>query len=258
MTRRRSFDARIFDALIFDADDTLWENNIYFQRAIEEFLGLLAPIAPDQRELQSVLSQVEHEHIPQRGYGSRNFIDSLHETFRRFYAGSDGRAYSLAIEAIGERLLRHPVEPMPGVASTLEHLRERHRLLVFTKGDPDEQSGKLDRSGLRGFFERIEVVEEKDAAAYQDLVRRHRLRQECSVMIGNSPRSDVLPALAAGLWAVFLPHPHTWEREEEPVEPHPQLLLTQTFSDLPAVLSTARMEVQVPRSARDDTAKDNQ
>ena len=237
MTRCRSF-----DALIFDADDTLWENNIYFQRAIEEFLELLAPVAPDPRAVHGVLSQVEHEHIPQRGYGTRNFIDSLHETFRRFHAGSDGRAYSLAVEAIGERLLRHPVEPMPGVAATLAALRERHRLFVFTKGDREEPSDKLDRSGLRKLFERIEVVEEKDAAAYHDLVRRHGLRREFTVMIGNSPRSDVLPALAAGLWAVFLPHPHTWEREEEPVEPHPQLLLTQTFSDLPAVLSTVRVE----------------
>ena len=163
----------LFDALIFDADDTLWENNIYFQRAIAEFLQLLAPIAADRRKVQRVLSEVEQEHIPQRGYGSRNFIDCLHETFCRFHTGSDGRAYSLAIEAIGERLLRHPIELLPGVASTLEGLRESHRLLLFTKGDREEQSDKLRRSGLREFFERIEVVGEKDSAAYQELVRRH-------------------------------------------------------------------------------------
>jgi len=239
---RQAGQAMRFDALIFDADDTLWENNIYFRRAIDEFLDLLAPIAPDRRAVHRVLGQVEQEHIPQRGYGSRNFIDSLHETFRRFHAGSDGRAHSLAIEAIGERLLRHPIEPLPGVAATLEALRERHRLLVFTKGNREEQTDKVVRSGLRGFFERIEVVEEKDTTAYQGLVRRHRLRRESTVMIGNSPRSDVLPALAAGLWAVFLPHPHTWELEEERVEPHQRLLVTQTFSELPAVLATARLE----------------
>lgn len=232
----------IFDALIFDADDTLWENNIYFQRAIAEFLQLLAPIAADRRKVQRVLSEVEREHIPQRGYGSRNFIDSLHETFRRFYAGSDGRAHSRAIEAIGERLLGHPIELLPGVASTLEGLRERHRLLLFTKGDQGEQTDKLRRSGLREFFERIEVVGEKDATAYQELVRRHGLRRESTAMIGNSPRSDVLPALAAGLWAVFIPHPHTWEREEEKIEPHQRLLVTQTFSELPGVLAKISME----------------
>jgi putative hydrolase of the HAD superfamily len=184
-----------------------------------------------------VLCEVEHECIPLRGYGSRNFIDSLHQVFRRFYSGTDGREFSLAIEAIGERLLSHPVEPMPGVAATLEALREHHRLLVFTKGDHAEQSGKLERSGLRAFFERIEVVEEKHTAAYEDLVRRHHLGRDSTAMIGNSPRSDVLPALAAGLWAVFIPHPHTWEREDGPVDPHDRLLHTPSFSQLPRVLS---------------------
>jgi putative hydrolase of the HAD superfamily len=223
--------------LIFDADDTLWENNIYFERAIEEYVALLAPVAPDQREVERVLSEVEHEYIPLRGYGTRNFIDSLHETFRRFHSGTDGREFSLAIEAIGERLLRHPVEPMPGVATTLATLQERHRLLCFTKGDREEQANKLERSALRVFFERIEVAEEKDVAAYQNLVRRHGLDPESTAMIGNSPRSDVLPALAAGLWAVFIPHPHTWKREEEKVEPHRKLLQTETISKLPLVLS---------------------
>jgi len=232
-----SLGALRFDALLFDADDTLWENNIYFLRAIEEFVALLAPIAPDPREVQRVLTEVEHEYIPVRGYGSRNFIDALHEVFQRFYSGTDGHAFSLAIEAIGERLLRHPVEPMPGVATTLATLQERHRLFCFTKGDREEQADKLERSGLRVFFERIEVVEEKDTVAYQKLVRRRGLKFETTAMIGNSPRSDVLPALAAGLWAVFIPHPYTWEREEERVDPHHRLIVTQTFAELPEVLS---------------------
>jgi len=230
------------DTLVFDADDTLWENNVYFEQAIEEFvalLGMLAPLAPDPLQVQRVLTEVEHEYIPVRGYGSRNFIDALHEVFRRLYSGTDGQAFSLAIEAIGERLLRHPVEPMPGVALTLAALQERHRMIVFTKGDREEQSEKLERSGLRVFFERIEVVEEKDAPAYQKLVRRRSLKPETTAMIGNSPRSDVLPALAAGLWAVFIPHPHTWQREEERVDPHHRLIVTQTFSELPQVLSAA-------------------
>jgi len=225
-----------------DADDTLWENNIYFQRAIGEFVQLVAPFAPDSREIHRVLSQVEREHIPQRGYGSRNFIDALHETCRRFYAGEDGQAYFGAIEQIGKRLLQHPIELLPGVASTLERLRPYHRLLLFTKGDRDEQCDKLERSGLRPFFERVEVVEEKDTAAYAELIRLHGIRPECSAMVGNSPRSDVLPALAAGLWAIFIPHPHTWEMEEERIEPHERLLVAPAFSELPAVLTRVRLE----------------
>jgi putative hydrolase of the HAD superfamily len=235
---------RIFNTLLFDADDTLWENNIYFLRAIEEYMTLLAPIAPDRAEVHRVLCEVEHECIPLRGYGSRNFITALHEVFQRFCGGTDGIEFSLAIEAIGERLLSHPVEPMPGVAATLQALREDHRLLVFTKGDHSEQSGKLERSGLREFFERIEVVEEKDTAAYEKLVRRHGLSRDSTAMIGNSPRSDVLPALAAGLWAVFIPHPYTWEREAGQVDPHERLLHTNSFAGLPQVLSAVTVKTK--------------
>lgn len=244
MAKKAIFETLRFDALLFDADDTLWENNVYFERAIEEYVALftmLAPLAPDPFEVQRVLNEVEHEFIPRRGYGSRNFIDALHETFRRCYSETDGQAFSLAIEAIGERLLRHPVEPMPGVAMTLAALAERHRMIVFTKGDREEQSEKLERSGLRVFFERIEVVREKDTAAYQELVRRRSLNLETTAMIGNSPRSDVLPALAAGLWAVFIPHAHTWEREEDRVDPHERLIVAQTFSELPGVLSSLNL-----------------
>ncbi len=237
----------IFDTLVFDADDTLWENNVYFERAVEEYielLGMLAPLAPHPLEVQRVLNEVEHEFIPLRGYGSRNFIDALHETFRRLDCGTGGQAFSLAIETIGERLLRHPVDPMPGVAATLAALQQRHRMIVFTKGDREEQAEKLERSGLRVFFERMEVVKEKDTAAYQQLVRRRELQVETTAMIGNSPRSDVLPALAAGLWAIFIPHERTWKREEERVDPHERLLVTQTISGLPHVLSTARVRRQ--------------
>ena len=243
--------AGVLDTLVFDADDTLWENNIYFLSAIEEFVTLLAPVAPDGREVERVLAEVEHEYIPVRGYGSRNFIDALHEVFRRLDSGidpqgggngrADAQAFSLAIEAIGERLLRHPVEPMPGVAMTLAALAERHRMIVFTKGDREEQSEKLERSGLRVFFERIEVAEEKDAASFQKLVRHQGLNPETTAMIGNSPVSDILPALAAGMWAVFIPHRHTWHREDGIVDPHHRLIITPTFSELPGVLSAVNV-----------------
>ena len=223
--------------LIFDADDTLWENNIYFEKAIEEFLDLISPIAPDPQQVMGVLRKVEREFIPQRGYGSRNFIDSLVETFRRLYAGKDGEGYHQAIERIGERLLNHPMTIMPEAASTLGLLSARYRLMVFTKGDFHEQSSKVARSGLQEHFERIEIVEEKNTDAYHKLVLRHRLERRSTVMVGNSPRSDVLPALEAGLWAVFVPHPHTWELEHEEVKPHPRLLMAQSLRDLPSLLA---------------------
>ena len=230
--------------LIFDADDTLWENNIYFQRAVQDFLDLVAPFAPDRRQALHLLTQIERESIPQRGYGTRNFLDSLRETFLRLYTGDDGVAYLRGIEEIGDRLYHHDIELLPGVAATLELLQPRYRLLLFTKGDREEQQDKLNRSGLNQLFDRVEVVAEKNTTAYQELIRCHQLSQESTMMIGNSPRSDVLPALAAGLWAVFIPHPHTWEFEEEVVEPHPRLLVARSFPELPLLLDSPRAPLQ--------------
>jgi putative hydrolase of the HAD superfamily len=223
-------------SLIFDADDTLWENNIYFDRAIAEFLALMKPVAPDTSAVCATLRQVEIELIPIGGYGTRNFICALKETCCRLYRGPGGAAYLEAIEHIGERLLQHPLDLRPGVLSTLPRLHQEHQLLLFSKGDLREQSGKLDRSGLRRFFDRVVIVPEKDESAYSLLLREHSLPPERTFMIGNSPRSDVLPALAAGLWAVFLPHPNTWEYEEHPVGDHPRLLRAETFEHLPSLL----------------------
>ncbi len=224
--------------LIFDADDTLWDNNVYFERAIAEFLELLGPRVSDRGRVRSLLSTlIETEIIPQRGYGTRHFTFALAETCRRACGEKDGAGILRAIERIGDRLVNHPVPPLPGVASTLEVLRSHHRLMLFTKGDPEEQFGKLRRSGLRDYFDLAEVVEEKDTLAYQELISRHRLRQDATFMIGNSPRSDVLPALAAGLWAIFIPHPHTWEMEDHEVRPHPRLLCADSIRQVPSLVS---------------------
>jgi putative hydrolase of the HAD superfamily len=244
--------------LIFDADDTLWENNIYFEAAIEEFLSLVSElltplnVATSGRQAAiDLLNDIERASIPQFGYGSRHFVDSLRETFRRVFEGDTGRAngpgfqnsrqaqaagYLRSIGEIGERLISHPIEVSPHVLSTLDVLRSRHRLMLFTKGDFDEQSYKLDRSGLKDHFDRIEIVREKDTEAYHSLVLRHSLERRSTFMIGNSPRSDVLPALEAGLWAVFVPHPHTWQHEHDEVEPHPRLLVAESLGDVPSLL----------------------
>ena len=233
--------------LIFDADDTLWENNIYFERAIEEFLELMKPIAADAAPIRETLRQVEKELIPVGGYGSRNFIYALKETCCRILRSSDGARYLRGIERIGERLLNHPLDLRPGVAGTLPLLQQHYRLMMFSKGDLQEQSGKLQRSGLRRYFDRVIIVPEKDTPAYHSLVRQHELAPEKTFMIGNSPRSDVLPALAAGLWAVFIPHRYTWEREEGRVDPHHRLIVTQTFSELPQVLSAVSVRTDALR-----------
>ena len=223
--------------LIFDADDTLWENNIYFQQAIEEFLVLVSPFAPEVLRVRTLLTAVELECIPTGGYGTRNFVYALKETCCRLYKGKDAAVYLRRIEEIGVKLIQHPMDLRPGVVEILESLHEQYRLLVFSKGDFEEQSGKVRRSGLHRYFDRVVITGEKDTAAYHDLVRAHDLTADDTVMIGNSPRSDVIPALAAGLWAIFVPHPHTWELEHQTLDPHPRLLHAESIHDLPTLLA---------------------
>ena len=240
---KKNVDARGMENwLIFDADDPLWENNIYFEKALEEFLTLLQPVTRDRPRVRNLLNEIERESIPRQGYGSLNFIGALEETFRRLYAGQDsagqdGVAYLDAIRRIGDRLLHHPIDLLPGVFPTLQILRRRHRLMLFTKGDAEEQSGKLLRSGLQDCFDRVEVAEEKDVGAYRELILRHSLDGNFTCMVGNSPRSDVLPALAAELWAIFVPHPNTWELEHQEVEPHPRLLHAESIQEIPSLLA---------------------
>jgi putative hydrolase of the HAD superfamily len=237
--------------LIFDADDTLWENNIYFEAAIGEFLELTAAligphsaVAPHPRAVLDILREIEIESIPRCGYGSCHFVNSLKETFHRIYAGRDGVEYLRGVDAIGERLINHPMVLMPGVAETLQTLRAGYRLLLFTKGEEDEQSGKVERSGLKHYFDQVVITREKHIDAYHELVERHVLDRDCTIMVGNSPRSDILPALDAGLWAVFVPHEHTWEFEHEAerlrhvmeVEPHPRLMVAQSITEITLLL----------------------
>lgn len=203
--------------LLIDADDTLWENNIYFERAIEEFVRLLAHPRLSAAQIRAVLDEIEQANRKTHGYGSLGFVRNLRECFLRL-ADREIRPEDLeAIEAIGARLLDHPIHVIEGVPETLAYLAERHDLVLFTKGDSAEQQSKLERSGLKPFFLRSVVAREKDAEAYRELVRDLGLMCERTWMVGNSPRSDINPALEAGLRAVYIPHPHTWHLEHEEI-----------------------------------------
>jgi putative hydrolase of the HAD superfamily len=136
------------------------------------------------------------------------------------------------VERIGARLLDRHCELLPGVEATLYELAQRHRLLLFTKGQPQEQMAKLERSGLRPLFSRVGIPIEKDAAAYRLLVAQAELDPARTVMIGNSPRSDINPALRAGLHAVYIPHPHTWELEHEELDSSERMRMLPRFPHL--------------------------
>lgn len=221
--------------LLIDADDTLWENNIYFERAIANFISFLNhhEYSPDQ--VREVLNEVERECIVTHGYGLHSFAHALVQTFERLAVEPLTPALHETISGFAHAIAEHPVEILPGVPETLQYLSGRHHLILLTKGHIAEQTGKVERSGLKEYFTACEVVVEKDAATYVAMVAKYGLSPDSTWMVGNSPKSDINPALAAGLNAVFVPHRDTWVLEHEELaeaRPPGRLLVVKNFAGL--------------------------
>ncbi len=221
--------------LLIDADDTLWENNIYFEQAITSFISYLDHRVHTPEEVREHLNLCEHATIAAHGYGLRSFRRSLVACFEKLTDAPVTPEKHARIVSFTKSIADHEIELLPGVAETLADLATRHRLILVTKGDPVEQTGKLDRSGLFGHFSSVEVLPEKHTQAYLTVIQHHSCQAASSWMIGNSPRSDVNPALSAGLNAIFIPHDFTWVLEHEVVDaapPSQRLLELATFADL--------------------------
>ncbi len=199
--------------LIFDADDTLWENNVLFERVIEHYLDWVAHPTLDRAAARAVLDDVERATVLVHGYGTASLLHSLHDAVERFRDRPATDAERAEITRLAAVLVNHEVELVPGVEETLAELGTRHELLLLTKGAVDEQQRKIDASGLAPYFRSVHIVAEKREPTYRALVAEQGLTVETSWMIGNSPASDILPARAAGLGVVFVPNPHTWVLE---------------------------------------------
>lgn len=204
--------------LLIDADDTLWENNVYFERAIGNFISFLEHKELSPKEVRAVLNEVERDCIVSHGYGLNSFVEALSRTFERVSVEPLTPALRETIHGFARTIAEHPVEIIPSVRETLEYLHPKHHLVLVTKGNFTEQSGKVERSGLKPYFAAVEIVAEKDKVTYDGLVEKYGLLREASWMVGNSPRSDINPALAAGLNAIFIPHADTWVLEHEEID----------------------------------------
>ena len=219
--------------LIVDADDTLWENNIYFERAFEHFCDFLDHSRLTPAEVRMVLDEIEMVNNKVHGYGTANFAKNLTECYHQLVERAVRPEDLPQIMSFTEQILHHPIELIPGVEETLEYLSLRHDLTLFTKGNPEEQKLKLDRSGLGVYFGHTAIVKEKDAASFAALIRERGLDPAQTWMIGNSPKSDINPALEAGINAVLVPHEHTWRLEHEEVrEGGAKLLQLSRFAEL--------------------------
>ena len=221
--------------LLIDADDTLWENNIYFERAIAAFIGFLNHREYTPAAVRQTLNQVERETILAHGYGLSSFTRSLLECYERLSPGQATEEHRERIRGFAGAIAEQEIELLPGVEETLTELASRHRLILMTKGNAAEQADKLARSGLAEQFSAVEIVPEKDPETYRKAIARYELKPHTSWMIGNSPKSDINPALAAGLHAVFLFHKDTWVLEHAEVSPVPagqQLIELDAFPRL--------------------------
>jgi putative hydrolase of the HAD superfamily len=230
--------------LLIDADDTLWENNIYFERAIASFISYLNHHTYSPAEVRNTLNEVERENILAHGYGLHSFTHSLVDCFRRLSPAPVTEDKIQRIRGFARTIAEQEIVLLPQVAETLAELASRHRLILMTKGNQAEQADKLARSGLSSHFSAIEIVAEKDPPTYREVIARHELTPHSSCapqtfwMLGNSPKSDINPALAAGLNAVFLFHKDTWVLEHATLDPAPegqQLLELDAFAKLHSI-----------------------
>jgi putative hydrolase of the HAD superfamily len=203
-------------AIGFDADDTLWQNEQFYRMTEERFAGLLAGHA-DPETLSARLLEAERRNLEVYGFGIKGFTLSMIETAIEV---TDGRVPASVIDAIlraGRDMLDHPVETLPHAKETLEELADRYRIILITKGDLFDQERKLAQSCLGDLFDAVEIVSDKTASTYRRVFSRHADGPERSMMVGNSLKSDVVPAIEAGSWGVHVPHDLTWALEHAEV-----------------------------------------
>jgi len=225
----------VFPLIAFDADDTLWENERYYREGRQLFDHLLEPYAPGV-DVEAFVHELEIENLAYYGYGAAGFILSLIEAGGELTEGRFSSADNAALIAHLKRMLSAQVELLAGARQVVAELAGAHRLVLITKGDLRHQRLKVDGSGLAGFFERVEVVSEKSPGAYAGILKAEGVAPGDFLMIGNSMRSDVLPVLEIGGWAMHVPNELTWTHEtlEDYPQENPRFSEAEGLEDVPA------------------------
>ena len=228
---------RTLTTIAFDADDTLWHNERFFQDSQRRFAELLNAFA-DEGMVEAELISAERRNVGFYGFGVKGFTLSMLETATNLAGDDLPPSVIREILDLGKAMLEHPVELLPGVVDALRRLGDDYTLLVVTKGDLFDQERKLVQSGLADHFAHVEIVSDKTPDTYRRVFDRHGHGPQRAMMVGNSLKSDVLPALEAGSWAVHVPHELTWalEHAEEPAG-HPRYRKASALSALPALIS---------------------
>jgi putative hydrolase of the HAD superfamily len=223
--------------IAFDADDTLWDCQSWFDRVEQQCCELLKPWAT-AREVSEGLFATERRNLALTGYGTKAFTLSLIENAVNVSHGQLSGDTVMKLIDMGKQLLLFPTTPLPEVDETLRLLSEsrRYRLVVFTKGELMDQESKLQRSGLEQYFSHMETVSNKTEREYRQLCENLAVAPEETLMVGNSFRSDIAPALAAGAYAAHIPYHVVWELEKSEEYPHERLWKMEHFGQLTDLL----------------------
>ncbi|RYY42389.1 MAG: HAD family hydrolase [Sphingomonadales bacterium] len=221
------------ELICLDADDTLWHNMRHFEVAEAALHRMLAPFA-DADSVRARVEATETRNLPLYGYGAKGFTLSMIEAAIEICGDALPRHAIPEILAAGRQLLAHPVELLPGIEDTLEALADRAPIVLVTKGDLLHQESKLAASGLGERFAGIEIVSDKKPETFTRLFATRGVAPDRAVMAGDSMRSDILPALAAGAWAAFVPHDRVWSHEHAEAPEHPRLRILAGLAELPA------------------------
>jgi putative hydrolase of the HAD superfamily len=238
---------RALTTIGFDADDTLWQNEQFFRLTEKRFAALLADHAEEAHLLERLL-EAEKKNLATYGFGIKGFTLSMIETALEVTAGKVPASVIGEIVAAGREMLAHPVETLPGVRETLERLAGDYRLVMITKGDLFDQERKLAASGLGELFQAVEIVSDKSAPTYSRIFDRHGDGAAKAMMVGNSLKSDIVPAIQAGSWGVFVPHELTWVLEHvDAPENDPRFRRIETLGELPHLIES--LEPGGPRNA---------
>lgn len=217
----------------FDADDTLWDCQSHFEEITHRYCGLLAPWA-DAKTVADSLFDTERKNMPSLGYGTKAFTLSLIENAVKVSGGDVSGSIVGQIADMGRSLLQLPCKPLPEVEPTLARLYEegRYKLVVFTKGELLDQENKLRRSGLSKYFQHVEIVSDKTRHAFLSLCRTMRISPCSMLMVGNSLRSDIAPALAIGAAAIHIPFHVIWALEHAEDINHERLVKISHFGEI--------------------------
>lgn len=227
---------RMLTTICFDADDTLWHNERFFRLTEERFADLLGDHA-DQDHLSERLLEAERRNIGHYGFGIKGFMLSMIETALEVTDNQVPGAAIAEIIAIGQDMLRHPIDLLEGAEETVKHLAQDFTVLLVTKGDLLDQERKLAQSGLGELFDGVEIVSDKTAATYSAIFARYDASDGRALMAGNSLKSDVNPAIQAGGWGVYIPHGLTWALEaDQSPDDHPRYKEIQSLNALPEIV----------------------